>query len=86
MRLLEDIIKVIKVYKIAITTCVFLIFSLIVIAQILDIAYFSSKASGFTSRIIILCVKTSIHVLLVTLYLIFIWRESEKASIILAIM
>jgi hypothetical protein len=86
MRLLEDILKEIHLYKIILITLSIVVYAFVIVAQILDLTYFSSEIPGYSSKIITFSVKGLIHTIVVVLFCITLTRNKDKLSTIIAIM
>ena len=86
MRLIEDIVKSLKYYKIAIVMLLLLDGASFIISNSIDLSYTSSKSQEYSGTVVTFILKILVEVVLVIALVVLIIKENRKISIIITIM
>ena len=86
MRLIEDIVKSLKYYKIAIVMLLLLDGASFIISNSIDLSFTSSKSQDYNGTIVTFILKILVELVIVIGLVILIIKEKKKISIITTIM
>ena len=86
MRLIEDIVRSLKYYKIATVMLLLLDGANFIISNSIDLSYTSSKSQEYSGTVVTFILKILVEVVLVIALVVLIIKENRKISIIITIM